>query len=53
MKKGIDVSFAQGKVDWSKVKADFAIIRAGYGRGVHRCLQTGRDINVLRKCKCF
>jgi GH25 family lysozyme M1 (1,4-beta-N-acetylmuramidase) len=34
MKKGIDVSFAQGKVDWTKVKADFAIIRAGYGREV-------------------
>lgn len=33
MKKGIDVSFAQGKIDWSKIKADFAIIRAGFGRG--------------------
>lgn len=38
MKKGIDVSFAQGKVDWKKVKAsdkvDFAIIRAGFGREI-------------------
>ena len=34
--KGIDVSYAQGKIDWEKVKAsgkvDFAILRAGYGR---------------------
>lgn len=31
---GIDVSYAQGKVDWKAVKdsgVDFAIIRAGYG----------------------
>lgn len=39
MKKyGVDVSFAQGKVDWKKVKdskkVDFAIIRAGFGREV-------------------
>lgn len=37
-RKGIDVSFAQGKVDWKAIKAsgkiDFAIIRAGYGREV-------------------
>ena len=34
--KGIDVSYAQGVIDWEKVKAsgqvDFAILRAGYGR---------------------
>ena len=34
--KGIDVSYAQGMIDWEKVKAsglvDFAILRAGYGR---------------------
>lgn len=34
--KGIDVSFAQGKIDWAKVKnsgnVNFAIIRAGFGR---------------------
>lgn len=35
MTKGIDVSYANGNVDWKKVKADgvdFAIIRAGFGR---------------------
>lgn len=34
-KKGIDVSYAQGEIDWSKVKdnVDFAIIRAGFGDG--------------------
>lgn len=32
MKNGIDVSEWQGSVDWSKVNADFAILRAGYGR---------------------
>lgn len=33
MLKGIDVSFAQGVIDWDKVKGniDFAIIRCGYG----------------------
>ena len=34
--KGIDVSYAQGVIDWNKVKAsgkvDFAIIRTGYGK---------------------
>lgn len=32
MLKGIDVSHHQGEIDWGKVKADFAIIRAGYGK---------------------
>ena len=32
MKNGIDVSEWQGTIDWTKVKADYAIIRAGYGR---------------------
>ena len=34
-KKGIDVSYHQGIIDWQKVKNDgvtFAIIRAGYGK---------------------
>ena len=34
MIKGIDVSYAQGKVNWQRVKADgvsFAFLRAGYG----------------------
>lgn len=32
MKKGIDVSYAQGNINWGHVTTDFAIIRAGYGR---------------------
>lgn len=32
MLKGIDVSHHQGEIDWTKVKADFALIRAGYGK---------------------
>lgn len=31
-KSGIDISYCQTKVDWSKVKADFVIARAGYGK---------------------
>ena len=36
MKRGIDVSTYQGKIDWQKVKPyiDFAIIRCGYGNNV-------------------
>lgn len=37
MIKGIDVSYAQGKIDWKKVKEDhieFAFIRIGYGREI-------------------
>jgi GH25 family lysozyme M1 (1,4-beta-N-acetylmuramidase) len=33
-KNGIDVSEWQGDIDWSEVKADFVIIRAGYGREI-------------------
>ncbi len=33
-KNGIDVSEWQGDIDWSAVKTDFVIIRAGYGREV-------------------
>lgn len=32
MMYGIDVSKHQGVIDWSKVKTDFAILRAGFGR---------------------
>lgn len=34
MKKGIDISHANGVVDWEKVKPqiDFAMLRAGYGK---------------------
>lgn len=31
MTNGIDVSIYQGDIDWKRVKADFVIIRAGYG----------------------
>lgn len=36
MRKGIDVSSYQGKIDWEKVKPyiDFAIIRCGWGNNV-------------------
>lgn len=34
MLKGIDVSVHQGNIDWAKVKADFAILRAGFGRAL-------------------
>lgn len=35
--KGIDVSYAQGNINWNKVKAsgiDFAILRCGYGQDI-------------------
>ena len=32
MKNGIDVSQWQGDINWSAVKTDFVILRAGYGR---------------------
>lgn len=32
LKKGIDVSAHQGKIDWKKVNAEFAILRAGFGK---------------------
>lgn len=31
---GIDVSVHNGTIDWQKVKADFCIIRAGYGKSI-------------------
>lgn len=37
MKKGIDVSYHQGKIDWKKVKAsgiEFAILREGYRKTI-------------------
>lgn len=38
MKKGIDVSSWQGRIDWTRVKPhiDFAIIRCGFGRDDRR-----------------
>ena len=43
MTNGIDVSEWQGKINWSKVKTDFAILRAGYGRlssQIDKCFET-------------
>lgn len=31
---GIDVSLHNGNIDWQKVKTDFCIIRAGYGKSI-------------------
>ena len=31
-KKGIDISYYQNQIDWTKVTADFVIVRAGYGK---------------------
>lgn len=40
-KRGIDVSYAQGDIDWKAVKksgkVDFVILRAGYGREASQC----------------
>ena len=60
MKKGIDVSFAQGNINWSAVKnnVDFAIIRAGFGREVSQTdaqfmnNYTGCKSNAI-PCGCF
>lgn len=46
MANGIDVSEWQGSIDWKKVKTDFAILRAGYGRLVtqaDKCFQANYD----------
>ena len=34
MKKGIDISYCQTRIDWNKLDVDFVIMRAGYGREV-------------------
>lgn len=53
-KKGIDVSFWQGVIDWDKVKAagiEFAMIRAGHGTGnidqqFHRNISECNRLNI-------
>lgn len=55
MKKGIDVSYAQGKINWKKVKesdfgVEFAIIRAGYGKNGKCAVDTCMQANV-RGCE--
>ncbi len=49
MKRGIDVSSYQGKIDWEKVKPyiDFAIIRCGYGNN----LKSQDDVYFERNAK--
>ena len=50
--KGIDVSYANGKVDWLKVKneIDFAILRCGFG-GDYKSQDDVQFINNLKSCE--
>lgn len=53
MKKGIDVSHHQGKIDWKKVKSsgvEFAIIRAGFGNVISQ-KDTYFDVNMENALK--
>ena len=52
MQKGVDVSWAQGEIDWAKVKGniDFAIIRGGYGKN-NTDSQAIRNIKGCQKYK--
>ena len=43
LKRGIDVSVHQGKIEWNKVSADFVILRAGYGRTISQKDPTFED----------
>lgn len=49
---GIDVSYAQGKIDWSKLKetVDFAIIRCGFG-GDYTNQDDSQWLNNVKGCK--
>lgn len=58
MLKGIDVSTLQGAIDWSRVSADFAMIKATQGRGegaATRLLSRFTDSKFKRNivnCRC-
>ena len=58
MLKGIDVSTLQGVIDWTKVSADFAMIKATQGRGegaATRLLSRFTDSKFKRNitsCRC-
>ena len=58
MLKGIDVSALQGNIDWSRISADFAMIKATQGRGqgaVTRLLSRFTDSKFktnITKCRC-
>ena len=49
--KGIDVSYANGKIDWTKMKnnIDFAIIRCGFG-GDFRSQDDAQFFNNIKGC---
>ena len=49
---GIDVSYAQGRIDWTKLKGkiDFAIIRCGFG-GDYTNQDDSQWLNNVRGCK--
>lgn len=50
--KGIDVSYAQGKVDWAKIKnkIDFAIIRCGFGSD-YKSQDDAQWLNNVKGCE--
>ena len=58
MLKGIDVSTLQGNIDWSRISADFAMIKATQGRGegaATRLLSRFTDSKFKRNivnCRC-
>lgn len=55
IRKGIDVSVHQGKIDWAKVKADgidFAIIRCGYGDNIRSQDDSKWEYNV-QQCEKY
>lgn len=58
MLKGIDVSTLQGNIDWSRINADFAMIKATQGRGegaATRLLSRFTDSKFKRNitsCRC-
>ncbi len=45
--RGIDVSVYNGVIDWSKVNANFAIIRVGYGNSIDT--KFVENINLAQK----
>lgn len=50
-RKGIDVSYADGRIDWRRVKQDgieFAMVRAGFGDGNidHEFDRNARNVTV-------
>lgn len=54
MSKGIDVSYANGKIDWSKMKGqiDWAILRIGYG-GDYTNQDDAQWLNNVKGCEKY